>query len=85
MAGLAARRLIDMVHLATRAAAVGVVIACQAIDLRGVDRLGSTLKKVHKSVRTIIPKMGVGESPPMELEPLVKQLGVGFLSSTVVQ
>jgi histidine ammonia-lyase len=48
MAGLGARRLAELTDLGFRAAAISCVIACQAIDLRGLVMrpLGRTIRVV---------------------------------------
>ena len=80
MAGLGARRLAEMTDLGFRAAAIACVITCQAIDLRGVDRLGPNLAPVHAAVREHVPALGPGDPPPDDLEPLVAALRGGLLA-----
>jgi len=80
MAGLGARRLAEMSELGFRAAAIACVIACQAIDLRGVDRLGPTMASIHGAVRRYVPPLGPGDPPPNELEPLIAALRGGLLA-----
>jgi histidine ammonia-lyase len=80
MAGLGARRLAEMSELGFRAAAIACVIACQAIDLRGLDRLGPTMASIHGAVRRHVPPLGPGDPPPNELEPLIAALRGGLLA-----
>ena len=80
MAGLGARRLAEMTGLGFRAAAIACVIACQAIDLRGVDRLGPNLAPVHAAIREHVAPLGPGDPPPADLEPLVTALRGGLLA-----
>jgi histidine ammonia-lyase len=80
MAGLGARRLAEMTELGFRAAAISCVLACQAIDLRGADRLGPNLAPVHAAVRTYVASLAPGDPPPGELEPLVEALRGGLLA-----
>ena len=83
MAGLGARRLAEMTDLGFRAAAIACVIACQAIDLRGLDRLGPTLTSMHEAIRVHVPVLGPGDPPPADLEPLVAALRGGLLQGTM--
>lgn len=80
MAGLGARRLAEMTDLGFRAASIACVIACQAIDLRGVERLGPTVASIHGAIRQHVPVLGPGDPPPGELEPLVEALRGGLLA-----
>jgi histidine ammonia-lyase len=80
MAGLGARRLAELTDLGFRAAAISCVIACQAIDLRGVDRLGPNLAPVHALVREHVAPLAPGDPPPADLEPLLAALRGGALA-----
>jgi histidine ammonia-lyase len=115
MAGLAARKLSDMIQLVYRVLAISVVIACQAIDLRrsggwcsadaegntptaeamtelharreeaskgvGVYHLSVRMERLHAKVRSLVPMMREGDSPPLTLEPLVEALKQGLLNN----
>lgn len=70
MAPLAARRLAEMVELGERILAIGLVIACQAVDLRRPGRLGSGTKAAYELIRERIAFMGEGDSLPADLEPV---------------
>ena len=78
MAGLAARRTREMTALGVRVVAVGALFACQAIDLRGAERLGPALRGHHAAVRSLVPGLRPGDPPPADLEPLVVALGDGL-------
>lgn len=80
MAGLGARRLAEMTDLGFRAAAIACVIACQAINLRGLERLGPTLTSMHEAIRVHVPVLGPGDPPPADLEPLAAALRGGLLT-----
>lgn len=73
LAPLAARRLAQMVELGERLAAIELVVAAQAIDLRGRPNLGRATAVVYAQVRELIPATARGEAPPQDLEP-VRQL-----------
>ena len=80
MAGLGARRLAEMTELGFRVAAIGCVFACQAIDLRGVDRLGDNGRALHDALRRHVPPLAPGDPPPADLEPLIASLRSGLLA-----
>ncbi len=80
MAHLGARRTREMAALGFRVAAIGAVFACQAIDLRGVERLGPPLADRHARVRALVPGLGPGDPPPDGLEPLIAALRDGLLA-----
>jgi histidine ammonia-lyase len=80
MAPLAARRLAEMVDLGARVAAIELVIAAQAIDLRGRPVLGAGTGRAYALVRERVPFTGAGEALPPDLEPvadLVRSGGLG--------
>jgi histidine ammonia-lyase len=72
MAPLAASRLAEMVALGERLLAIELVIAAQAIDLRGLRPLGSGTQHAYELVRERIPFCGEGEPIPPDLEPVVE-------------
>jgi histidine ammonia-lyase len=80
MAPLAGRRLAEMVELGERLLAIGLLIACQAIDLRAPERLGSGSGRAHRLVRELVPFMGEEEPVPADLEPLRELIRSGALS-----
>jgi histidine ammonia-lyase len=71
LAPLAARRLAQMVELGERLAAIELVVAAQAIDLRGQPQLGAATGALYRAVRKLVPATGRGEPPPQDLEPVV--------------
>ena len=73
LAPLSARRLAHMVVLGERLAAIELVVASQAIDLRGRPQLGAATSRAYDAVRAVIPPTRKGEPPPQDLEP-VRQL-----------
>jgi len=81
MAPLAARRLAEMVVLAERLTAIELVVACQAIDLRGRPRLGETTQAAYERVRQVVAFTGRGEPPPQDLEPVRELVRSGAVGS----
>jgi histidine ammonia-lyase len=73
LAPLSARRLAEMAALGERLVAIELVVAAQAIDLRGRPQLGAATGALYRRVRELIPTTARGEPPPQDLEP-VRQL-----------
>jgi histidine ammonia-lyase len=80
MAPLAARRLAEMVDLGARVAAIELVIAAQAADLRGPPRLGAGAGRAYERVRQHVPFTGAGEALAPDLEPVVELVRAGGLA-----
>jgi histidine ammonia-lyase len=80
MAPLAARRLAEMVDLGARVAAVDVVIAAQAIDLRGPPELGSGTGRAYALVRERVPFTDAGDAVPPDLEPVADLVRSGEIA-----
>lgn len=79
MAPLAARRLAEMVELGQGTVAVGLLVAAQACDLRGVV-LGGGTGRAHASIRRFVPFVAEGDALP-DLEPLVAHVREGGLAA----
>jgi histidine ammonia-lyase len=77
-APLAARRLAEQVDLGCRAAAIELVIAAQAVDLRSSHPLGRGTSSVHERVRELVPALTPGASIPQDLEPVVDLIRRGL-------
>jgi histidine ammonia-lyase len=90
MAPLAARRLSEMVDLGERLAAIELVVAAQAVDLRasawprsprvGRPRLGRGTSIAYRRVRARIPFVDEGDAVPSDLES-VRDLVKGGLAA----
>ncbi len=70
LAPLSARRTGEMVHLGEHLLAVGLVVACQAVELRGAQPLGRDTARALAWVRERVPHVGAGESVTPDLEPV---------------
>src|SRR5580658_8472022 len=85
MAPLSARRLADMIALCARVAAIELVVAAQAIDLRALDgphgpsRLGLGTGRAYRLIRELVPFTQADGTFPADLEPLVDLLSRGDL------
>jgi histidine ammonia-lyase len=77
LAPLAARKLGEMVGLGERVAAIELVVAAQAIDLRGRPQLGAGTALAYGLVRGSIGATGRGEAPPQDLESVVTLIQSG--------
>jgi histidine ammonia-lyase len=73
LAPLAARRVTEMVSLGEGIVAIELVVAAQAIELRGASKLGAGTQRVFDLVRERIPFVGDGETIPSDLD-AVRQL-----------
>ncbi len=69
-APLAARRLAEQVELGERLAAVELVLACQAVDLRAARPLGRGTGAAYEAVRALVPFTGADDAAPQDLEPV---------------
>jgi histidine ammonia-lyase len=84
MAPLSARRLADMVSLCARVAAIELVVAAQAIDLRALGSdvqsdLGLGTGRAYRTVRELVPFTQADGTLPADLEPLVERVSRGDL------
>ncbi len=79
MAPLAARRTAEMLDLGRRLVAIELVLACQAIDLRGTD-LGAGTRRAYERVRERVPFTAEGDPIPQDLEQLVDLVRAGEIS-----
>ena len=79
MAPLAARRVAEMTSLGERILAIELVVACQAIDLRG-HPLGAGTQRAYALVRGLIPFKREEDPVPATLEPLLELVRSGGLS-----
>jgi histidine ammonia-lyase len=80
MAPLAARRLAEQVALGRRIVAIELVVAAQAVDLRGSRPLGRGTAEVRAFVRGFVPGLMPGDVVP-DVEPLVVALVHGARSA----
>jgi histidine ammonia-lyase len=80
MAPLSARRLAEMVALGERLLAIELVIAAQAVDLRGKRPLGARTGVAYGLVRERVAFSGEGEPIPHDLEPIVELVRDGAIA-----
>jgi len=84
MAPLSARRLAEMLRLSARVVAIELVVAAQAIDLRGKVSadLGAGTAPAYRLIRELVPFMPAGGTLPPDLEPVVDLVHRGDLTPT---
>ena len=80
MAPLSARRLANMVQLCARVAAIELVVAAQAIDLRAPGQLGLGTGRAFRMVRELVPFTQADGTLPADLEPVVELVARGDLN-----
>jgi histidine ammonia-lyase len=78
-APLAARRLAEQVDLGGRLAAVELLLACQAVDLRGAAPLGAGSGAAYAAVRKLVPFTRAEDPVPPDLEPVRALVASGAL------
>jgi histidine ammonia-lyase len=79
LAPLAARRLAEMVELGERVVAIELVVAAQAVELRGQDELGAGARRAFDLVRERVPFTGEGTAVPPDLEAVRELVRSGLL------
>ena len=84
MAPLGARRLREMAALGDRLAALALVIACQAIELRGELTLGSVAREAFAAVRECVPFIDATRRLPDTLEPLISSIRDGTIAGLAI-
>ena len=80
MLPLGARRLTDMADLGERIVAIELLLAAQAVELRGSGPLGRGTRRVFEAVRERVPFVGAGDPPPADIEGLVELIRCGALA-----
>jgi histidine ammonia-lyase len=79
MAPLAARRLAEMVELGERIAAIELVVAAQAIDLRKPASMGAGTRRIFDLVRERVPFTAEGSTLSPDLEPVRELIRSGLM------
>lgn len=70
LSSLGARRVVEMLDLGARVAAIELTVAAQAVDLRGDAILGAGTSDVHRFVRGHVPFLDAPDQMPLPLEHL---------------
>lgn len=85
MAPLSARRLAEMIRLCARVVALELVVAAQAVDLRGLagpGDLGAGTARAYRLTRELVPFTTEDATLPADLEPLVELINRGDLGGS---
>jgi histidine ammonia-lyase len=84
LAPLGARRLAEMVELGERIVAIELVVAAQAVELRGHPTLGAGTARALELVRERVPFTPAGAALPPDLEP-VRDLVRSGLAGAIIE
>ena len=79
MAPLSARRTAEMCALGARLLAVGLVVSCQAVEMRGARPLGAGTERALAQVRELVPHLDAGASVHPDLEQVAALVASGVL------
>jgi histidine ammonia-lyase len=82
MAPLGARRTAELVVLGEGIVAIELLVAAQAVDLRG-HRLGAGTRRAHELVRERVPFKREADPIPASLEPLAELVRSGALTAAL--
>jgi histidine ammonia-lyase len=85
MAPLSARRTAEMVRLGEHLLAIGLVVACQAVEMRGRAPLGRATGAALAQVRALVPHLRAGASVHPDLEPVRALVASGRLGEPDVR
>ncbi len=76
---LSARRLAEMVDLGEGVVAIELLVAAQAVDVRGSAPLGRGTGAAHARIRELVPAMAAGGPPPADVGPIRDLIRSGAL------
>jgi histidine ammonia-lyase len=68
---LSARRLAELIDAGEAIVAIELLASAQAVDLRGVSPLGRGTSVAHERLREVVPTMRSGDTPPVDVAPVV--------------
>jgi len=68
-----------MIDLGERLLAIGLVVACQAVDLRGWRPLGEATGRAHALVREFVPTLAPDGAVAPDLDEVRALVGSGAL------
>jgi histidine ammonia-lyase len=77
---LSARRLAEVVGLGEGIVAVELLVAAQAVDVRGSSPLGGETGAARDLVRGAIPAMAAGDVPPVDVGPIKDLIRSGAIA-----
>jgi histidine ammonia-lyase len=74
---LSDRRLAELVDAGEAIVAVELLASAQAVDMRGVSPLGRGTAAAYERLRTAVPAMHLGDTPPVDVTPVVELIRTG--------
>ena len=74
---LSARRLAEQVDAGEAIVAIELLASAQAVDLRGVSPLGRGTGTAYRALRQVVPTMHLGDTPPVDVAPVVELIRSG--------
>lgn len=77
---LSARRLADMVELGEGVVAIELVVAAQAVDVRGASPLGRGTGAAYERIRGRVPTLKAGDAPPVDVDPVRALVRAGAIA-----
>lgn len=77
---LSARRLAAAVEHGEGIVAIALVVAAQAVDVRGSRPLGRGTGAAHARIREVVPRMRAGDDPPVDVGPVRALIRSGVVS-----
>lgn len=81
MATVAARDARTVVELAHEVAAIHLLTACQALDLRGTDAMSPSTRALHALVREVVPPAGANPRMDRDIAEVVRLIRSGALEA----
>jgi histidine ammonia-lyase len=77
---LSARRSSAAVELGEAVVAIALVVAAQAVDVRGSAPLGHGTAAAYERLRKVVPTMRVGDAPPVDVDPARALVRAGVIA-----
>jgi histidine ammonia-lyase len=77
---LSARRLAELVDAGEDIIAIELLASAQAVDVRGAFPLGAGTAAAYEAVRKAVPVMSLGDTPPVDVAPVVDLIRSGAFS-----
>ncbi len=76
---LSARRLAEAIDRGEGIVAVELLVAAQAVDLRGGTALGAGTRPAYERVRRVVPTLRAGGAPPVDADPVRALVHAGLI------
>ncbi|HMJ80359.1 MAG TPA: aromatic amino acid lyase, partial [Candidatus Dormibacteraeota bacterium] len=76
---LSARRLAEQVDAGEAIIAIELLVSAQAVDMRDVTPLGRGTARAYEQVRKVVPTLRLGETPPVDVTPVVEIVRAGVI------